>query len=712
MDTKLKKSKQIRAMIYRAVSFGLLIMTILSMTTGYKALKEVFLNQHVQLLWGDPTGVTEFQQYICKIYNDGMIAYAGVGDDQGYPLEDSGSSSIQDQATKDFYAAVFDADGALLYYVYDYAYRSSTGSAAEATNFTQPIFSEYDRHLILPEGVRLLYHTNGPEHTRTRDTCLPAEDPGSFYKPNQKKAEDIEFVLAINTAQLKEGSGRLTTYIKRAETYETQLKFCIISAALLVVSWIFCLATTRAGKAAKANTARFTKEMLLEIKLVVLVCLIFAAFPALRHPFLAAQTKELIRTGLLAMVCYPIWVDLRINKGAVFERFLPVLFFRWMKEWEQSQTWRKKLGLYAGIPFGGSVLCQAVGGILLLDLRHALQQSSVGKRGIAPMFVTAGELKGVYYTRLIAAIVLVAAGLVLLAAAVHIILKFIREASRITGKLSDIRSGNLQEPLKIQEHAFLSQTAEDLNQLESGIETAVEQKSRADRMKVELITNVSHDLKTPLTSIINYADLLSEEEMSPAAKEYVTALREKSYKLKSMVQDVFEVSKASTGNLTVEKTILDLGKLIRQTLADMEERIAQTNLTFKVSIPAEPVYIEGDGERLYRVFQNLFDNAIQYSLEYSRVHVGLTVSGQKARATVKNTSKGELDFDTAEIMERFVRADASRTTDGSGLGLSIAKSFAEACGGEFSIETDADMFTAIVEFTVTEKPEVQEEANL
>ena len=241
--------------------------------------------------------------------------------------------------------------------------------------------------------------------------------------------------------------------------------------------------------------------------------------------------------------------------------------------------------------------------------------------------------------------------------------------------------------------------------MENGIENAVKLKSRSDKMRVELITNVSHDLKTPLTSIINYADLLCEEELPENAKEYANSLREKSYKLKAMVQDVFELSKATSGNLTVEKQTLDLSKLIRQTLADMDERIQDSNLTFKTVFPEENVYIEGDGEKLYRTFQNLYINALQYSLDNSRIYTIVKVEDGMAVVCIKNTSKWELNIDTEEIVERFVRADESRTTEGSGLGLSISKSFVEACGGEFKVLTDADMFTVEIRFEQVEKVE-------
>ena len=171
-----------------------------------------------------------------------------------------------------------------------------------------------------------------------------------------------------------------------------------------------------------------------------------------------------------------------------------------------------------------------------------------------------------------------------------------------------------------------------------------------------------------------------------------------------MVQDVFELSKATSGNLPIEVARLDLAKLVRQTLADMDERIQESSLTFKLSVTSEPLMIEADGEKLYRVFQNLIINALQYSLENSRVYIQLDSIDHRAVAWVKNTSRQELNFEPAEIVERFVRADSSRTTEGHGLGLSIVQSFTEACGGDFYIDLNADLFTACVSFPLSAKP--------
>ncbi len=705
MDTKLKKGKQIRAMVYRAVSFGLLVMTLFAVTTGYKALQEFFVNQHYQLIWGDITGVTEFQEYIGSVYNNGMIAFTGVGDDKGYPLEDSGSSSIKDQATIDFYNAAADSNGALLYYVYDHNYKEKEGEYDSRlhTNFTNPIFSEYDGHLILPGDVDLMFHRSGPNHTLTSNSYLNLDYTKYSYMPNEQKAQEMDFVLAVKMTDLTDNDGTIGELARTARDYRDQLRFLVISVFLLVISWIFVLATVRTGRTAKKNVTDVTAHILLEIKMVFLIVILFAALPIIRHPFTFTGERALVRAGLLAVLAYPVLLDLKTNALRLFQCWIPVLIYRYVKEWGQNQPWKKRLSVYAGVTGIGALLCGGIDVVLVLHLQDSLKNLTKAK-ALKAFFNTAADARGSGYQELLAIFWISMIGIVLLGFCIYHGARFFKEVTAVTDKLSNIRNGKLNSPLPVVQGAYLAQTVDDVNMLESGIENAVDLKSRADRMKVELITNVSHDLKTPLTSIINYVDLLCEEDMSPAAQDYVLALRDKSYKLKAMVQDVFEVSKASTGNMNVEKVVLDLGKLIRQTLADMDERIAESNLTFKMNLPQEPVYIEGDSEKLYRVYQNLFVNALQYSLDYSRVHVGLAVQEGVAVTTVKNTSRGELNFDTQEITERFVRADASRTTEGSGLGLSIAKSFTEACGGEFSVETDADMFIAIVKFSVVEKP--------
>lgn len=292
-------------------------------------------------------------------------------------------------------------------------------------------------------------------------------------------------------------------------------------------------------------------------------------------------------------------------------------------------------------------------------------------------------------------------------------LKKNRRLAMDIGALSDqilaVREGNLTGELTLSEDTDLREAADNLNQIQKGLETALTERVNSERMKVELVTNVSHDIKTPLTSIISYVELLRQEQDLPQhVKEYVQILGEKSERLKNIVQDVFEISKAASGQLPMHMEVLDLSKLLRQTLADMSDQISQSSLVMRTTIPEAPVSVLADGQRLYRVFQNLLQNALHYSLEGSRVYLTLAEEGGQAVVRVKNTSSVEL-ANSKDFTERFVRGDESRTDGGSGLGLSIAKSFTEACGGELTVETDADLFTVTVRFDRAERAHGREE---
>ncbi|MCI8895882.1 MAG: HAMP domain-containing histidine kinase [Lachnospiraceae bacterium] len=282
-----------------------------------------------------------------------------------------------------------------------------------------------------------------------------------------------------------------------------------------------------------------------------------------------------------------------------------------------------------------------------------------------------------------------------------------RRLAEDIGALSDqitaVRGGNLTKPLVLPKDADLAQAAESLNEIQRGLEEALREQMHSERMKVELVTNVSHDIKTPLTSIISYVELLKQEEALPEhVREFVQILWEKSLRLKTIVQDVFDVSKAAAGQLPVNMEELDLGRLLRQVLADMDSQIASSGLGMKTAVSEEPLFIRADGQRLYRVFQNLLQNALKYSLAGSRIYLTMTMEGVMAAVYLKNTSGTELETGK-DFAERFVRGDSSRTDGGSGLGLSIAKSFTEACGGSFRVETDADLFTVVVAFPMSAK---------
>jgi signal transduction histidine kinase len=242
-----------------------------------------------------------------------------------------------------------------------------------------------------------------------------------------------------------------------------------------------------------------------------------------------------------------------------------------------------------------------------------------------------------------------------------------------------------------------NKTFKDINK---GFNESLEDQMRAERMKIALVTNVSHDLKTPLTSIISYVDLLSKEEnLSETVSDYVKILAEKSNRLKSIVSDLFDLAKSTSGDIVLDFESLDLKKLIEQTIADMDDEIEKSGLQIKTKLTEKPVSIIADGKRLYRVFQNVIGNALKYSLNGTRIFVQLEEINGKAIATIKNIAGYEMDFTADEVLQRFNRGDKSRTTEGSGLGLSIAESFTKVCGGDFKVDIDGDLFKVTISFS-------------
>lgn len=275
----------------------------------------------------------------------------------------------------------------------------------------------------------------------------------------------------------------------------------------------------------------------------------------------------------------------------------------------------------------------------------------------------------------------------------------LRDWNFLMAQIAEMYGGNLDAVNHVPPTSNLYDCAMQLNMIRIGIQKAVEEGIKADRTKVELITNVSHDIKTPLTSIISYIELIKKEpDLPPLVMDYVNTISRKADCLSSIVQDVFEVSKAATGNIHLDLEDLDLGKLLRQTLAEMEETLQPAQLTWRVEIPDAPLLVHADGQRLYRVFQNLIRNCTQYSLEGSRVYLQLIAQNGNAVVSIRNISRNEITMNGEDLTARFVRGDQNRTTEGSGLGLSIAKSFTEACGGRFTVHTDGDLFITVVEF--------------
>ncbi len=241
--------------------------------------------------------------------------------------------------------------------------------------------------------------------------------------------------------------------------------------------------------------------------------------------------------------------------------------------------------------------------------------------------------------------------------------------------------------------------AENLNHISAGMMVEVERRMKSEYLKTELLTNVSHDIKTPLTSIINYVDLMKKLDVQPEeAKEYADVLERQSYRLKKLLEDLIEASKAATGNITVELAPTDAAELLRQAEGEYNERLKEQELTPVLHIDAESCSILADGRLLWRVFDNLLGNIVKYAMPGTRVYLELSQQGQRCFITIRNISRDELGIEAEELMERFVRGDISRATEGSGLGLSIARSLTECMNGGFDLVLDGDLFKVVLDF--------------
>lgn len=271
--------------------------------------------------------------------------------------------------------------------------------------------------------------------------------------------------------------------------------------------------------------------------------------------------------------------------------------------------------------------------------------------------------------------------------------------NRIMQGASEMANGNMNVTIQKVKKGKLSDLAHSLNNITKGLKNAVEEQMKSERMKSELITNVSHDLKTPLTSIINYVTLLKQENLTPEErKNYIDVLDRKSDRLRVLIDDLFDAAKMSSGAVELNIEQVNVASLLNQSIAEFNDKIEQSTLTFRVTTEQPKIVAPLDGKKTWRVFENLIGNALKYSMPNTRVLIHLAETQDEVILTFKNVSAYEIDFDAQELFERFKRADQSRNTEGSGLGLAIAKSIVELQGGRLLIDIDGDYFKVTVIF--------------
>jgi len=570
-----------------------------------------------------------------------------------------------------------------------YAINSDTGQLETNMDGKQPL-AKPDQMPDLPAGysyywyydgkqVRVVDHGKSIDVLRLDSTHYYIINHLNTYSPRNRVLLAVKDNLAANP-------------YGKSKYYETERFLTLVGWAYAILGalglalWVYAIKSRQQKREFDRVLASWAGQVWLEVKLLISV-LALALLVIVPRNFIwgsgdVLPLKLLIYTlcSLIMVLCgwwlYLMAVELIVNRQGFISHNLLAFIIKCYRNFEKKYDWQKAMlsRVYA-LLFTETIL--ALASVIFLI-------AAINSGSLALAFI---------------AVLLAAAGIYFIYRYIHRYRQTIDDLGKVVDHIELIKNGDIQAHLELAADADMQPAAQNLNAIQQGVGLAVAERMKSERMKMELITNVSHDLKTPLTSIISYTDLLSREEGLPEhVNNYIGIMRQKAERLKNLIQDLFDLSKASSDSFAMEIERIDLARLLRQTLADMEEQINASNLTFRVSIPDDPVYIISDGKKLYRVWENLINNSLKYSLPGSRVFVDLTADQQGSLATIKNTANYEMNFSAEEILQRFVRGDESRSTEGSGLGLSIAQSFAQICGAQFSIRIDGDQFKVQLSF--------------
>ncbi|MBR4878283.1 MAG: HAMP domain-containing histidine kinase [Clostridia bacterium] len=446
----------------------------------------------------------------------------------------------------------------------------------------------------------------------------------------------------------------------------------------------------------------WTEVHIVSLFLIILFGLAFIVLFAsgLGHRISASQfrlTKYIICISFEAIFCLCLWLSLSLVRKIKGRTFFRSSFCGWfiIKSKHFFAKTKQIIRTFSNVQFKDIHFAAGF---------HKLQSRFVGVSVVIAILISfcafaAGVVRYSGFLWLFGCVLLAILEFVIIWHYMKKTTAYAQSMTRLLVQIDKVSSGQLDYDAGIYENDFLRESSEKLSNITDGLSRALDEQMKGERMKIELVTNVSHDLKTPLTSIISYIDLLKKEEMGDVAQDYVGILANKADRLKGIVSDLFDLAKANSGNAQVDIEPLDFARLAQQTLADMEDRICISDMAVKTNLDS-PAMIMADGRKLSRALTNVLDNALRYSLAGSRIYVDLVKNEGKAVLSVKNTSASEMDFTADEIMQRFVRGDKNRSTDGSGLGLSIARSFTEVSGGRFDVAIDGDQFKAVFTFNL------------
>ena len=552
------------------------------------------------------------------------------------------------------------------------------------------LYSGYSPSADFPElGIDQLKKIDYDYSPELKSYCIPARiAEQSVYE----QSEPVEFVLLLPNAHEE---GLLSLFIGEGNgvdsAYQTWLLYKLVLAAwglILLLGIVFALiAVLRRRDIAlfDRRVAQLQSRIVLEIRAAIFIAAVFAAAALISDG--VNFSFHIASIAMLALLLFfTVWLtacDLRYTGRQAFAFNIINVIANYLKTRDGMFPPQKRMmRIMRRVLVSGCLLC-LTGGFFAL--------------------VGGSSNEGVL---LVFGLVLAYAGVVVLCIGVDRYRSLAVSIGELYSQTQAMRSGELSVPPNKVVNGDLHELADNINCIQDGIKSAVERQLASERMKVELITNVSHDLKTPLTAITNYVGLLDMEQLEPAeANDYVDILAQKASRLTALISDLFEVSKATSGAMELHMEPIDIFSLTEQTLAELEDRISASGVTVKMTYPDDKPWVMADGRRLYRVFENVIGNAIKYSLAGTRIYIDIGRGSELTSVTVRNIANYEMDFDPQEMLERFVRADKSRTAEGSGLGLSIAKSFTELMGGRLNVSADGDVFKVTMVFKSTEPPE-------
>lgn len=504
------------------------------------------------------------------------------------------------------------------------------------------------------------------------------EDGGVTAKLTLFMTETEEVTLHIAVAEKMQAEDACSRSVKLANKIVSLQKYllpiAITALCMAIVLFVFLLSAAGHKAGVEGIHLNWVDRIPFDLYLTILIAL-FCGSVAFWDAFSYNSTVRLILAAALGLVWAFLWLS-------------PVLSFAARTK---AGSWWKNTVIFYVLRFLWRALCKMCRGIRYVCLHLPLAWRTV--------LVSAG-ITVLEFFFLVSAYLVVPFWFVEKLLLIPLVLLAAINLRRLQKGGEAIAEGDMSYRVNTRHllPAF-RRHGENLNSIGTGMQKAVEVQMRSERMKAELITNVSHDIKTPLTSIVNYVDLLKTAGLdSPQAPEYLQVIDRQSVRLKKLTEDLVEASKASTGNIAVHAERTDVNVLLAQAAGEYEEKFKACGLEPVLDFRVREPHIWADGRLLWRVLDNLMNNICKYSMEHTRVYVQSQAQDGRLTVTFKNISKEPLNVSPSELMERFVRGDASRNTEGSGLGLSIARSLTELMGGSFSLDVDGDLFKAQISF--------------